>query len=565
MSKFPSFFILMLFLFYIIPLSISVEETNNSTNNTTDNLNNTNATQDQDFFFNPYKNVDFGNVIWLDDTNATSEIKKYDLLYIMFYSPWCHPCRVFFPEYVAASRYAEENNLKVKFAKIDVSKSHNISLQYDIQGFPSIFLLIKDKRYFFEGERNRNGLFSFMERKLNDDVYKIEKLSQIKKYTDNNATDLVLLSTLKNTDSVLYKSFLNYSKTIMYIDFISCSTDECIKEYKEDIILFKKYDEKINKYSVDMGSIDKAEIDSVKKFIGIYGVEAGGPLNGIQINMMFEHKRKMLFYFRNSSIKEQTEFDSVMKELGLESRSEKKLYTAIADIQGNPLQEKIAQTFIIVAGDLPSFLFYDIEGPESEKVSIYSIRKATKDQLKKDYIKNYINDISKGKIKNDLFSEAPLDNYIINGLKYVIGRTFDKDVIEEKNNVFLTLIDGSSYSPGTERVLDIMRNLTKRYPTEENKIIFAYSDAGKNQPRDIDISKESPPLVLLYTNAMSEKKVIKMNHQNYTLITEEEVEDFLVEKIKLVKKPKVETEAKVEEKKEEKKEDKKEDKKQTDL
>ena len=557
MSKFPSFFILMLFLFYIIPLSISVEETNNSTNNKTDNLNNTNATQDQDFFFNPYKNVDFGNVIWLDDTNATSEIKKYDLLYIMFYSPWCHPCRVFFPEYVAASRYAEENNLKVKFAKIDVSKSHNISLQYDIQGFPSIFLLIKDKRYFFEGERNRNGLFSFMERKLNDDVYKIEKLSQIKKYTDNNATDLVLLSTLKNTDSVLYKSFLNYSKTIMYIDFISCSTDECIKEYKEDIILFKKYDEKINKYSVDMGSIDKAEIDSVKKFIGIYGVEAGGPLNGIQINMMFEHKRKMLFYFRNSSIKEQTEFDSVMKELGLESRSEKKLYTAIADIQGNPLQEKIAQTFIIVAGDLPSFLFYDIEGPESEKVSIYSIRKATKDQLKKDYIKNYINDISKGKIKNDLFSEAPLDNYIINGLKYVIGRTFDKDVIEEKNNVFLTLIDGSSYSPGTERVLDIMRNLTKRYPTEENKIIFAYSDAGKNQPRDIDISKESPPLVLLYTNAMSEKKVIKMNHQNYTLITEEEVEDFLVEKIKLVKKPKVETEAKVEEKKE--------DKKQTDL
>ena len=181
MSKLPSFLILMLFLFYIIPLSISVEETNNSTNNTTDNLNNTNATQDQDFFFNPYKNVDFGNVIWLDDTNATSEIKKYDLLYIMFYSPWCHPCRVFFPEYVAASRYAEENNLKVKFAKIDVSKSHNISLQYDIQGFPSIFLLIKDKRYFFEGERNKNGLFNFMERKLNDDIYKIEKLSQIKR------------------------------------------------------------------------------------------------------------------------------------------------------------------------------------------------------------------------------------------------------------------------------------------------------------------------------------------------------------------------------------------------
>ena len=104
-------------------------------------------------------------------------------------------------------------------------------------------------------------------------------------------------------------------------------------------------------------------------------------------------------------------------------------------------------------------------------------------------------------------------------------------------------------------------NLTKRYPTEENKIVFAYSDAGKNQPRNIDVSGETPPLVLLYTNAMSKKEIIRMVHKNFTLITEEEVENFLVEKIKLEKKAKVGTREKFEEKKEERKEERK----QTDL
>ena len=69
-------------------------------------------------------------------------------------------------------------------------------------------------------------------------------------------------------------------------------------------------------------------------------------------------------------------------------------------------------------------------------------------------------------------------------------------------------------------------------------------DAAKNQPRDIDLRQEIPPLVLLFTNAMSEKKIIKMN-QNFTEATEDDVEDFLFEKLNWGTRPKKE---KVEEK-----------------
>ena len=572
MSKVPSFLFLLIIFFFIFPISISDSTDNatmtNETLNETLNETNVNETDDRDFFeYNPFKNFDFGNIIWLDDTNATEEFKKHEFLFVLFYSQWCHHCHSFMPTYVETSKYAEEKNLKVKFAKIDASQSKNTSEEFNLQNIPSVFLLIKGERYMYEGDRTKDDLLKFFKRKLNDDIYKVETLSEIKEYANSS---LILLSTLKDKESLLYKSFRNLSKEISYIEFLECQSDECTKEYKQDIVLFKKYDEKINKYTEEIGYIKDADMKSLKEFVGNYGTETGAVLSATEINMMFDYGRKMLFYFRNSSEKEQTEYDKMMKELGKELRS-KKIYTSVADITGNPLHENVARTFIVVKKDLPTLLFYDLRrnATYGDTASIYTIRNAEKEQLNKEYIKDYLDKILNQKIRQDLYSEPPLDNYIINGLKYIIGRTFDKEVIGEKNNVILTLIDGTVDNPETTKILDIMRNLTKKYTTEEKKIVFAYMDAAKNQPRDIELVHEIPPLVLLYTNAMSEKKIIKMN-SNFTEVTEGEVEDFLFEKLnwgERPKKEKVEEKVKTEQKEEVNKseDNKKEEKKETDL
>ena len=562
MSKLSSFLLLIIFL-YIFPLYIS-ENVNNSSENISEVLNNTNTSDDEFMFYtNPFQNLDFGNIIWLDDTNATSEIQKHDLLYIAFYSPWCQHCIRLLPEFVKVAKIFDEKKSPLKFAKVDTSVSQNISQEFNLQGVPSFFLIYKGERHFFEGDLTEKGLNKFLNRKMNNDVYKVETLSQVKEYIANSS--LVLLSTLKDEKSALYQSFLNFSKVDQKIDFVSCITDECFKEYKEDIILFKTFDEKINKYTEEFGYITNAKPYDVMDFIGKFGIENGGILNTTQINMMFEHKKKMIFYFRNSSLEEQTKYDKLFKELGKEFRNDN-IYTCVADIKGEPLHENVAQAFIVIPQDLPLVLYYDLRFNASEENSIYTLRQATNEQLKKEYIKDYLNKINDGKIRKDLYSEPPRDNYIINGLKYVIGRNFDKDVLDEPNNVFLTLIDGNGYYPEADRVLDIMRNLTKKYTTEEKKIVFAYIDATRNQPRGISIKEEVPPMVLLYTNAMPEKKIIRMNHHNFTEITQDEVEDFLYEKLNWGERPHVEKKEEPKKKEEKKEEDKKEeDKKQTDL
>ena len=561
MSKIMSNLIIFLVLFYFIS---SQEEKTNTTNNTENVEEDINFKYDSD----PFKDFDFGNLIWLDDSNATTEINKYDLIYVLFYAPWCEPCFNFFPTYVNTSKYAEEKKLNIKFAKIDGTNSTNTSEIFQIQQFPSLFLIYKGKRFFFEGKRTQEGILKFVDRKINNDTISLDSLSQIKEYI--NSSFLTLLSTIKDKENKLHKAFIELSKNRMNIDFITCISDECIKEYGENIVLYKEFDEKINLFTKEMGPINKADGDSLNEFIAIYSIEAGGMLTSNEINMMFDYKRNMIMYFRNSFDENQTKYDNIIKELGFDLRK-KNIYVVRSDILGDPIQEHIARSFMMLPIDLPAFLLYDqnINAKENDLASLYILRNMKEEQFNKEYLLKYVDDIIAGKVPKTLYSEPPLDNYYIEGIKIIIGRTFDSDVIDNKNNVLLALINSRGVNIGTNRVLAIMKNLSKKYDEEEDKILFAACDAQKNEPRDVVIAGHVPPIVLLYTNAMKEKKKIEFKHDNFTLVTEEEIENFLMENLgwtkkKEYKEPETTKEKKEEVKKEENKEEKKEEKKEED-
>ena len=563
MSKVQLFLHILLIALFLIPSSISTENIS-STNMTNESIyESVNDTLETHNFEeeDPFKKIDFGNVINLNDTNMTDAMKKYDILYMCFYATWSPESLGFLPEFVNISRYAEENKLNVKFARIDIAECEHISDEFKLEEYPTIYLVLKEEKHLYQGERTREGLLRFIYRKQNNDVYGVKTLDEIKEYTKNSS--LVLLSTLRHEETILYQSFLNYSKTAINIEFLSCLSDECVKEYRQDIVLFKQFDEKINKYTIDVGLISEAKIDSVKEFVGTFAIETGGVLTNVQINMMFEYKKRLLFYFRNSSLEEQTKADKLIKELGKDYRK-KNIYTCVSDIEGSHVFENVARTFVIVPQDLPALLLYSVNSNSpNEMPKIYSLRPIKKEQMTKEFINDYIDQIDNKKIKNDLFSEPARKDYIVNGLKYIIGRNFDKDVIEENNNVLINFIEENMYCPECYTIMDIMRNMTKKYKIEDKKIVFSYMDVGKNQPRGISLENETAPLLLLYANTLPEKKIIKMKMDNWTEISEDHIEDFLSENLnwglpkKVKEKPK-----KAEEKKEEQKKDETDNKKE---
>jgi hypothetical protein len=257
----------------------------------------------------------------------------------------------------------------------------------------------------------------------------------------------------------------------------------------------------------------------------------GAFLQQNDLDLTFEFKKKSIFYIRNSSIIEDTKYDTFFKKLARELRLYD-IYTFISSTDGNNLQKSLIDAFSIAPGELPSIFYYDVNtGDPIANIKLYSMRHVNMKKITIDTIKKFIEDIKAGKIKRDLYSELPSESKVLNGMKYVIGRTYDQDVINEKKNVFLAMIEGNSNEDETNFIY-IFGNLTQKYQNdEEKKIKFNFMDINKNEPRDIDVNDNDFPRAYLFTNALDRKEMIRFTPKNMSELTIEEFENFLSEKL----------------------------------
>ena len=561
MSKYLNIFLISLIFVYFVPLCFSEEE--NVTFNETFNGEFQNETEENQMYEmpDPFDNYSSANIITLDDSNYTEEIKKNDTLYLLIYASWCGHCEAFIPHYVEAAEYCKEKNLGIKFARIDGSKNMNASSDFGISGYPSIFLLHKGERHTFNGPRDKEGLLYFMKRKMSDDVIKINKLEELKDIKNIFNTSLILLTTVKNPNEMINKSFRDLAKKVLYIDFVSCLSKECHDKYGEDVILFKKYDEKENRYFANFGRLEDAKMDSILNFTGLYAVEAGAFVTGQDINMALEHKKKILFYIRNSSLPEHTKYDKLIKEIGKEYRTND-IYTFVSSTGDDQLHSNLMNAFSVLPGEIPGLFYYDAFTNDPKiKVKLFSKRNIDLKKLNKNYVDQFVKDVKSGKIRRDLFSEQVQEKIFVRGMKYVTGKSFDEDVTDEKKNVFLCMIEGYE-SDAENDFVNIFGNLTKKYQNDtEKNLKFVIMNINSNEPRDLITPDDYDfPRAYLYTNAMEKKETIRFMPKNISEVVYDEFEEFLSEKLNWKGESRTDTG-----KKEEKKEDKKDKIKTEDL
>ena len=110
------------------------------------------------------------------------------------------------------------------------------------------------------------------------------------------------------------------------------------------------------------------------------------------------------------------------------------------------------------------------------------------------------------------------------GLINVIGRSYDKDVIDNKKNVLILFYDGKKEDDINKNYKELMIDLSEKYLSDDNmNIVFEIIDGRVNEPRDIKINNiEDFPLIYLYNNNINNKKRIRFepNDKNNTNIDE---------------------------------------------
>ena len=387
----------------------------------------------------------------------------------------------------------------------------------------------EEEKYKYDGIASKEAMLSFMEKKKNDDVFVIKSLKEIKDYLAKK--NLVLMSTLTDKKSDLYDSFLNFARSTINLEFVSCETKECINKYGEDVILFKTFDEKENSYKKEYAIINpEINFNSVYDFVSIFSIEMGGFLAPHGIDALVNYAKQALIYVRNNTGENITtdKYDPLFKQLGKELRFNN-TYVYVSDM-GQTTGTNIGDAFSILPEELPCIFFYQQNtGDPYTNVKTFSKRNLDMTKENAETIKNFIDDVLKGKILRDLYSEPPSDSGMENGILKVVGKTFDRDVVREKRNVFLAVIEDEDYMEEEQKFLRMLREMAKK--NENKNLIFAYINVGRNEPRDLEIWGIPFPFGFLYTNALEKKSIIKFIPKDHKDISEKEVMNFIEKNI----------------------------------
>ena len=519
MQKNISLSILLLLIFASFFHSYKSEENNTEFAGEEDNVTYTSYNESEIEEEDPFKDYNFTNVLSYDDTNYTL-LEKNEINFILFYSQYCYHCHKFLPTFIEAANYCKEQKLKVVFSRIDANLNEKASEAYQIRSYPTVYLVLKGKKHKYEGYRTKDALINFMNKKLNDEIFKINKLEEINEY--QKITPILLLSTIKDKSSQIFKYFYDYAKNSYEYNFLSCLSEECLKKYGEDIILYKNFDEKEVSYVKSYGKLSDAKNSSIPYFISIFAMECGSMLTVDSLDALIRYNKTGFFYVRNSSDEENVKYDKLFKELGKELRKDN-TYAFVCDT-GEIYQSNIQDAFSIHEGDLPAVFYYQQNTPDpAAKNKLYSLRHLDMKKVSIESLMKFVIDIKKGKLKRDLYSMPVSDCKMINGMRRVVGKTFDQYVTDEKRNVFLGVVESDDYRDEDRIFLEILGNLTQKY----KDLSFTYININTNEPRDLVIKEGEVPVGFLYTNAMKKKEIIRFEPKNFSEVYEEEVLSFL--------------------------------------
>ena len=102
-------------------------------------------------------------VIEVTSRNFEEEVIKSEKPVIIdFYATWCGPCKKLFP---IVEETAKENE-NVKFVKIDIDKTDDIALQYQVMSIPTLVLIQNgEEKDRIVGIVDKNQILDFIEGK----------------------------------------------------------------------------------------------------------------------------------------------------------------------------------------------------------------------------------------------------------------------------------------------------------------------------------------------------------------------------------------------------------------
>eukprot|EP00252_Welwitschia_mirabilis_P015595 TRINITY_DN3442_c0_g1_i1.p1 TRINITY_DN3442_c0_g1~~TRINITY_DN3442_c0_g1_i1.p1 ORF type:complete len:580 (-),score=122.17 TRINITY_DN3442_c0_g1_i1:312-2051(-) len=409
-------------------------------------------------------------------SNFSNFISKNEFALVEFYAPWCGHCQQFAPEYAAAATELKE---EIPVAKIDVSEEYDLAQQYNIQGFPTVYLFINGTYTAFNGERTKDGVVSWVKRKLGPSVANLTTTQDAETLLASGSTAVVgLFESPEGPENDILASVSRLEDEVLFYqtnsERVAATLGIDIKAKRPALVLLKKEPEKIAYYD---GVFEK---EGITQFIKANKLPLVTPFSRDSAHKIFESeiKRHILCFV---SVQD---YEKIIPTIQEAARSFKgKIIFVHVNVDDEDSGKQVMEYFGL-KGEEPKLLAY-LASEDSKKFLFEG-------QISVDNVKTFAEDFLADKLK-PFYKSAPIPEKNDGDVKIVVGKNFDEIVLDESKDVLLEI-----YAPwcGHCQALEPIYNKLGKHLRGVESLVIAKMDGTENDhPR---AKSDGYPTILFY-------------------------------------------------------------------
>ena len=392
----------------------------------------------------------------INKSNFSIEILKYNYAMIIFYNENSEFSVGFMNAFSnMITEIKKEENTPFGFFKINEEINPELRIKYNkAMDNPLILIYKKGDIEIYKGPIDLFKIRRFLNRTIDGNIVNLYNINDIYKFQKKNNISFLYVSTV-NINSTEY-NFLKFfsDETFYFSDFINCISKECIKKFGNNTIsiIERKSDNKNNITITTSKNKNIFNYENLKNFTINLGVENGGLLTELALQIIKSFKLTLIIFFRN-------EINETTEKTFLEIKEKHKEYIfQKTKTKGSKFLEEIKIFFVVSDNELPTIQIYD-----SKKNENFQIK--TKN-LTKERIEEFIKDVKEGKIEREINSELPQEinnNQYISYIK-IVGKNFKNLVLEsEKPILVFFFMNNTLVCPNCVEALSTFVYLSHKY------------------------------------------------------------------------------------------------------
>ena len=442
-------------------------------------------------------------VLILNDKNFNKTINHFKSLLVEFTTNWCGPfCESFSQDVTTAAIQLYKLKPRLNVGRIYLNDNKETEKMFEFRRYPTLKYFHNGIAEDYTGTNSISGMIKWMLKKNSPPLTELLTLSEIANFKNTHEASVIYFG-----DDSTHKKYLEELGTkdsdnfYAFCDFQTAYTNYNAK--KGMVVLYRDYgEERTELYG-------KLTMNGIRNFVDKYSKNKILTLTDNTVKFVWEDKHPALILFSDKSNKNYDAYERMLKSVAEE------IYGRITIINAGINENNEIHLLPIMSVDktkLPAVRIIDTRDEYQRK--IYELEGIINEKS----IITFVNDWENERLKVMLKTENIPNDYEQsqqNGVFKVVSKTFKKEVLNYKKNVFMFFY--SKHNSKCKEVLPDIERLAKTVKEDDSVseiLRVAKFDSSANELDNFKM-EEYPKIILYMNNKQNifEKDAIKFDEK----------------------------------------------------